>query len=77
MNLFLGQYINLSYVHAWRMSEPEPIIDERGLGAFEKPRCFERLVWRALGEELISPVRAAQLLKLPLGFIEGQIRGKA
>ena len=50
MNLFLGQYINLSYVHAWRMSEPEPIIDERGLGAFEKPRCFERLVRRALGE---------------------------
>jgi len=33
------------------------------------------LVYRALAEELISPVRAAQLLKRPVSFIEQQIRG--
>lgn len=69
------EYAFRSYARSWRTKEPEPIANDEGLGAFEKPLRFERLVWRALGEELISPVRTAQLLKLPLGFIEQQIRG--
>ena len=69
------EYAFRSYARSWRTSEPEPITDNEGLGAFEKPLRFERLIWRALGEELISSVRAAQLLKLPLGFVEQQIRG--
>lgn len=68
-------YAFRSYARPWRKKEPEPIADEEGFGAFERPLRFERLVWRALGEELISPVRAAQLLKLPLNVIEREIRG--
>ena len=33
------------------------------------------LSMRALGEQMISPVRAAQLLRLPLATIEREIRG--
>ena len=40
-----------------------------------KPFHFERLVWRALGEQIISPVRAAQLLRLSLSTVEREIRG--
>ena len=36
--------------------------EDQGFGAFEKPERFRRLVWRAVGEELISPVRGAALL---------------
>ena len=71
------EYAFRSYARSWRTREPEPITNDEALGAFEKPLRFERLVWRALGEELVSPVRAAQLLKLPLPFIEQEIRGEA
>lgn len=64
-----------SYARSWRYTEPEPIQDGEGFGAFERPQRFEKLVWRALGEELISPVRAAQLLKRPLHNVEQEIRG--
>jgi Zn-dependent peptidase ImmA (M78 family)/transcriptional regulator with XRE-family HTH domain len=64
-----------TYARAWRTDEPAPIRDSEGLGAFEKPMRFDRLVFRALGEELISPMRAAQLLKRPLATIEEEIRG--
>ena len=69
------EYAFRTYARSWRTSEPEPITDEEGLGAFEKPLRFERLVWRALGDELISPIRAAQLLKRPLNDVEREIRG--
>lgn len=68
-------YAFRSYARPWRTSEPEPIRDDEGLGAFEKPARFEQLVWRALGEELLSPVRAAQLLKKTLNSVEDEIRG--
>jgi Zn-dependent peptidase ImmA (M78 family)/DNA-binding XRE family transcriptional regulator len=32
-----------TFARAWRTAEPEPIADDEGLGAFEKPRRFERL----------------------------------
>lgn len=64
-----------SYARSWRAKEPDPIRDDEGFGAFERPQRFERLVWRALGEELISPVRAAQFLHLPLSTVEREIRG--
>ena len=68
-------YAFRTYARAWRTDEPSPIEDGQGLGAFEKPLRFERLVYRALGEEMISPVRAAQLLKVPLAKIEEEMRG--
>ena len=69
------EYAFRTYARSWRTSEPEPITEEEGLGAFEKPSRFERLVWRALGDELISPVRAAQLLKRSRNDVEREIRG--
>ena len=68
-------YAFRTYARAWRTDEPSPIEDGQGLGAFEKPLRFERLVYRALAEEMISPVRAAQLLKAPLAKIEEEMRG--
>lgn len=69
------QYAFRTYARPWRKSEPEPIEEGEGFATFEKPQRFERLVWRALGEELISPVRAAELLKRSLDDIEHEIRG--
>ena len=68
-------YAFRTYAKPWRKSEPEPIQDDEGFAAFEKPQRYKNLVWRALGEELISPVRAAQLLNLPLASVEREIRG--
>jgi Zn-dependent peptidase ImmA (M78 family)/DNA-binding XRE family transcriptional regulator len=71
----LVDYAFRTYARPWRTSEPEPIRDDEGFGAFEHPERFERFVWRALGEELISPVRAAQMLHLSLSTVEENIRG--
>lgn len=68
-------YAFQSYARQWRRSEPKPIGSHEGFGSFEKPQRFERLVWHALGEDMISPVRAADLLGEPLRFVEEQIRG--
>lgn len=68
-------YAFRTYARGWRKNEPEPIEDGVGIGAFEQPKRFEGLVYRALAEQLISPVRAAQLLKQPLAEIERGIRG--
>ena len=65
----------MTFARSWRKSEPNPIGDEHGFAAFEKTRRFESLVSRAVGEELISPVRAAALLDQSLDFVERQISG--
>ena len=64
-----------TFARSWRKSEPEPILPHHGFAAFEKPRRFKRLVSRAVGEELISPVRAATLLNQSLDSVEQQING--
>ncbi len=69
------EYAFRSYARTWRREEPEPIRDDEGFGAFERPQRFESLVWRALGEQLISPIRAAELLRRPLASVEREIRG--
>ena len=69
------EYAFKTYARDWRRTEPEPIGPSEGFGAFEIPQRFERLVWRALGEQVISPVRAAQMLGRPLNRVEEAIRG--
>ena len=64
-----------TFARSWRKSEPEPILPHHGFAAFEKPRRFKRLVSRAVGEELISPMRAATLLNQSLDSVEQQING--
>ena len=70
------EYAFRTYARSWRREEPEPIGPGEGFAAFERPQRFERLVWRALGEELISPVRAARMLGRPLSDVERDIRGR-
>ena len=64
-----------TYARIWRKDEPDPIAQNEGLGAFEKPQRFESLVWRGLGEQLFSPFRGSELLNLPLHEVERGIRG--
>ena len=66
-----------TFARSWRSVEPEPIRENQGLGELEVPQRFERLVWRAVGDRLISPVRAAELLNESLYTVERQIRGPA
>ncbi len=69
------EYAFRTYARPWRKNEPSPIEDEEGFGAFEKPLLFESLVYRALAEDMISSVRAAQFLKIPLAELEEEMRG--
>ena len=66
------EYAFRTFARSWRKSEPEPIGDEQG---WERPARFERLVWQALAEELIAPIRAAQLLGRAVADVEREIRG--
>ena len=63
-----------TYARVWRREEPEPIKPCEGFAALEKPQRFERLVWQAISERMISPVRAAQMLGQPLSSVERDIR---
>ena len=71
------QHAFATFARSWRRSEPDPIRPDHGFAAFEKPRRFKHLVSRAVGEELISPVRAAALLNQSLESVERQISGPA
>ena len=64
-----------TFARSWRNTEPAPIPPDHGFAAFEKPRRFERLVARAVGEGLISPARAAGLLNQTLDSVERKISG--
>jgi len=64
-----------TFARSWRKTEPQPIPPGHGFAAFEKPRRFKRLVARAVGEGLISPVRAAALLNESLDSVERRISG--
>ena len=66
-----------TFAKNWRTKEPKAISLDQGFGVFEKPRRFKRLVVRAVGEELISPIRAAALLNQSLDYVEQQISGPA
>ena len=70
------EYAFRTYARGWRSVEPEPIGPGEGFADFERPQRFERLVWRALGEQLISPVRAARMLGRSLSDVERDIRGQ-
>ena len=63
-----------STARGWRIEEPEPLEDSSSKE--EVPQRFERLVYRALAEDLISNVKAAELLRVKsLGEIEQGLKG--
>ncbi|WP_376694253.1 helix-turn-helix domain-containing protein [Wenzhouxiangella sp. EGI_FJ10409] len=62
----LGRFWGLMRKHGWKEREPEPQYPR------EKPRRFERLIYRALAEKLIGDSRAAELLGIPVAELARQ-----
>ena len=62
------QHAFRTFARTWRRTEPKPI--KNGFAEFEKPYRYTSLVWRALGDELISPIRAAQFLDKSVEAVE-------
>lgn len=65
-----------TYARTWRKDEPEPLALSSSR-PFETPMRFERLVYRALAEQMVSIPRAAELLNWPSRKVEEQVRGPA
>jgi Zn-dependent peptidase ImmA (M78 family)/DNA-binding XRE family transcriptional regulator len=59
----------------WRKKEPDPLESGQNQGQLEMPRRFERLVYRALSEELISKTKAAELLRESVKKVEEELKG--
>ena len=69
------RYAFAAFARSWRRNDPEPISGDTDFTVFEKLRRFEQLVSRAVGEELISPVRAAELLNQSRDTVDQRITG--
>jgi Zn-dependent peptidase ImmA (M78 family)/transcriptional regulator with XRE-family HTH domain len=70
-------YAFQTYARAWRTGEPNPIDPRGDLAVQERPERFERLVYRAVSEHLISTSKAALLLSRPVPEIEYAVKGPA
>ena len=68
-------YAFQSFANGWRTREPEPLEPESERGKKEQPRRFERLCYRALAEDLISVVTAAELLRCPISEVKQGLKG--
>ena len=64
-----------TFAKPWRTKEPEPLEGNEGVAAFEKPQRFNSLVYRALSERMIPPVRAAELMNKSLAEVEYGMKG--
>jgi Zn-dependent peptidase ImmA (M78 family)/transcriptional regulator with XRE-family HTH domain len=68
-------YAFQSYARAWRTAEPIPLEAKGPFGQLERPTRFERSVYWALADRLISLPRAADLLRRPASQVELAMRG--
>jgi transcriptional regulator with XRE-family HTH domain len=68
-------YAFQTYARQWRTVEPEPIDPSGPLGKLERPTRFERSVYWALSDRLISLPRAAELLRRPIEMVEAAVKG--
>lgn len=71
------EYAFRTYARSWRRTEPEALESNKQQGQFERARRFERLVYRALAEDLISTSKASELLREPIKVVEEGLRGPA
>ena len=62
----LGKFWGLMRKHGWHAQEPDPQFPS------ESPRRFERLVFHALGEQLIGESKAAELLGISVSELYRQ-----
>lgn len=70
-------YAFQTFARGWRKAEPEALEREGEEGKHEVPRRFARLCYWALAEKLITPGKAAELLRQPLADIEKGMKGPA
>ncbi len=68
-------YMFQSVARTWRTEEPEELEPNDKRGAYEQPRRFERLCYRALAEDLISLSKAAELLRYSIEKVEAGLKG--
>lgn len=68
-------YAFQTYARAWRTVEPMPLDPKGPCGKLEQPTRFERSVYWALADRLISLPRAAELLRRPVSQVELAVRG--
>ena len=66
------EYAFRTFANPWRTQEPDPLP-----AAAEQPRRFERLVYRAAAEDMISLPKAVELLRVPLVEVERGLKGPA
>jgi len=71
------EYAFRTFANGWRTKEPEQLEPEKERGNLEKPKRFERLVFRALAEDMISPMKAAELLRQTIAKVEEGLKGPA
>ena len=67
----VDEWFRDSKVQRWRKKEPDSVGGEYSM---EQPQMFERLVWRALSEKIMHPIKAAGLMNVSLAELEQQIR---
>lgn len=60
---------------SWRFQELEELEPHNERGQQEAPRRLRRLCMRAVSEKLISPAKAADLLREPLQRVEEDLKG--
>lgn len=70
-------YAFQTYARQWRTVEPKPIDPNGPYGKLESPTRFERSVYWALSDRLISLPRAAELLRRPVDQVEAAVKGPA
>jgi Zn-dependent peptidase ImmA (M78 family)/transcriptional regulator with XRE-family HTH domain len=68
-------YAFQTYARTWRTAEPMPLDPKGPCGKLEQPTRFERSVYWALADRLISLPRAAELLRRPVSQVELAVRG--
>jgi Zn-dependent peptidase ImmA (M78 family)/DNA-binding XRE family transcriptional regulator len=68
-------YAFQTFAKPWRKSEPNPIEPDEKRGEYEKAKRFERLCYHALSEEMISPKKAAEFLRIPYYELEQRLQG--
>ena len=66
------QYAFRTFARGWRSQEPDPLGQD---STAERPRRFERLVYRALAEDMIAPSKAAELLRQSVAQVEQGLKG--
>ena len=69
------EYSFRTFASGWRSAEPAPLEIEKDKVKWEVPRRFERLVYRAAAEDMISLSKAVELLRVSLADVELGLKG--